>query len=835
MDRIPNIFPPADDELLYSYLYRLGQVNGFAAYRDFYIAFLAEEQDAKAQLKARRCCTYDGNFRLSRLFDRISAVVKDFDVIRFFLDHTWYGIISPLMTNFQQEYYINYCFESAGTHQDLSAYPTRQIEYLAYCPECKKEELSEGGFWYYHREHQMPGVKVCFKHNVPLMQCRQKKNEEFSETEADTALEVQFPDTEYDYARFVHEFTEQEFDADLRDFKFAAAERIREITDEKANADAVMSYIKNSKRDCITTDNILLKAMPGKLKTDNRREDKAMMMKLLFLLFPSASDITKYLPDHASERQRFMDTLTDYGYSLLSPYKKSIVLLKHDICGTEYCTTPYAFQKGWLCPSCDADLNNNVFFARMVSMCSSNEYELHGPFNGMNNKVMIRHKECGNIYPVLANSFTQLGSGCRCQREVTFETAREKVEQDGQYRLKTFTNKSERMEVLHTVCGNTFRISYKVKKPICPYCFPNGKRLDMEGFSKIRAKAHIPTESFMQTIKNLTGDEYSLESEYKGADPAVKMRHNTCGQSFMISPRRFKYGYRCPYCSKIITADYLKEAVDRISGGRYKAVPSEKRDYFLVTDTITGKQEYLQNKMILQELFRPTPSYILPLEQKFPFHDNPGSLIDRVLAWLKDNQSKKPLFSLKDLARDCGMDIAQARHCTNRKEWQDEWDKWVVKVNRYYDLYLFRGTADDTAIRKYFTEPADEVTGIVVGKSFLYEIGYLEEKPDTVNILTNDLDKQHLNFEFNGMKYKIKKSDVKITRDNYRIIPVLELFVDNKVTIDNRLYMCCMRYCRDHGVSDISMILDMRYSRAYQRMLDTTYTLELPEDLRKVS
>lgn len=51
----------------------------------------------------------------------------------------------------------------------------------------------------------------------------------------------------------------------------------------------------------------------------------------------------------------------------------------------------------------------------------------------------------------------------------------------------------------------------------------------------------------------------------------------------------------------------------------------------------------------------------------------------------------------------------------------------------------------------------------------------------------------------------------------------------------NRLYMCCMRYCRDHGVSDISMILDMRYSRAYQRMLDTTYTLELPEDLRKVS
>ncbi|WP_316347334.1 TnsD family Tn7-like transposition protein [Desulfuromonas acetoxidans] len=37
-----------------------------------------------------------------------------------------------------------------------------------YCPSCAKEEILLLGFPYFHREHQLPGVFICWKHKTPL-------------------------------------------------------------------------------------------------------------------------------------------------------------------------------------------------------------------------------------------------------------------------------------------------------------------------------------------------------------------------------------------------------------------------------------------------------------------------------------------------------------------------------------------------------------------------------------------------------------------------------------------------------------------------------------------
>ncbi len=45
---------------------------------------------------------------------------------------------------------------------------------LKACPDCIKEDLSQFGWAYWHRSHQLPGVWTCLRHNRPLQLCAQK-------------------------------------------------------------------------------------------------------------------------------------------------------------------------------------------------------------------------------------------------------------------------------------------------------------------------------------------------------------------------------------------------------------------------------------------------------------------------------------------------------------------------------------------------------------------------------------------------------------------------------------------------------------------------------------
>lgn len=41
---------------------------------------------------------------------------------------------------------------------------------LCYCPACAKEEIEKHGEPYWHRKHQLPGVEVCLKHRLKLIE-----------------------------------------------------------------------------------------------------------------------------------------------------------------------------------------------------------------------------------------------------------------------------------------------------------------------------------------------------------------------------------------------------------------------------------------------------------------------------------------------------------------------------------------------------------------------------------------------------------------------------------------------------------------------------------------
>ena len=57
------------------------------------------------------------------------------------------------------------------------------------------------------------------------------------------------------------------------------------------------------------------------------------------------------------------------------------------------------------------------------------------------------------------------------------------------------------------------------------------------------------TEEFRAEMKILTGEEYTLLSEYEKDNVHVKVKHNICGNEYKVTPSHFLQGKRCPNCA----------------------------------------------------------------------------------------------------------------------------------------------------------------------------------------------------------------------------------------------------------------------------------------------
>lgn len=108
-------------------------------------------------------------------------------------------------------------------------------------------------------------------------------------------------------------------------------------------------------------------------------------------------------------------------YSVLSSYKsaRDKVVMKHNKCGNEWDVNPDSFLRGVRCPICMRkliDLNRRKThkeFEKEFYKHADGEYELVSEYKTVNDKVNVKHKKCGNIYPVAPCSFI---AGRRCPR-----------------------------------------------------------------------------------------------------------------------------------------------------------------------------------------------------------------------------------------------------------------------------------------------------------------------------------------------------------------------------------------------------------------------------------
>lgn len=332
----------------------------------------------------------------------------------------------------------------------------------------------------------------------------------------------------------------------------------------------------------------------------------------------------------------------------------------------------------------------------------------------------------------------------------------------GQYR-------SDIVELKHS-CDYDFCISPEefIEKWACPSC---------SGTLKNKAADSI-TSDFREQVKDLTGDEYSVLSDFTKQNDSVTLRHNKCGNVFTIKARAFLGGQRCPKCHQFLKNDQFIKTVTELSGGQYRIVSQRTKNLFTIEDVSTHKRVDLSESKILQELRRPTPSPILPAEKKKK-EPYVKTAVNDIWSWITENiPHGQPIF-IDDIKID-GMtyQILKARLstlCTKKN--------LIKRIG--FGIYAYPEddfTYEDVIEAKYLMRNGHHI-GYPTGESALYYLGMITEKPEGYRLATNletESNKTGRTTKFFDRPLRIKGSVVLVTDGNWQVLMVLDVCVNLK-------------------------------------------------------
>jgi Zn ribbon nucleic-acid-binding protein len=237
-------------------------------------------------------------------------------------------------------------------------------------------------------------------------------------------------------------------------------------------------------------------------------------------------------------------------YEVLSEYRnnRTKIMMRHKTCGFEWNVNPKAFLSGSRCPKCAENYTvkktNDEFITEVYNLVG-NEYEFLEDYQNGRTKLLCHHIKCGHKWYVTPKGF--LFNNNRCP----YCSNRNVIKTNKQFAIEVFDLVGDAYEFLEEYKGSHVKIKCKHVKcghtwSITPRSFLNGTRCPMCSCKKPMKT----TEQFKKEVYDLVGDEYTVLEDYLGADTKIKMRHNSCGHIWNITPAHFLSNRRCPICTK---------------------------------------------------------------------------------------------------------------------------------------------------------------------------------------------------------------------------------------------------------------------------------------------
>lgn len=156
------IFPEhLPDETLFSLLTRICRLNGISDFRDFASRFFGRPVAASfvdAQIDFPEFCR-----RTNKAYGESGTVLDQLTALDAQVR------IGELSSSFLEE------METGARKLSLGELAFHDATELSYCPECRRQDISNYGFSYWHRQHQLPIVHYCALHEVQLERVKIKR------------------------------------------------------------------------------------------------------------------------------------------------------------------------------------------------------------------------------------------------------------------------------------------------------------------------------------------------------------------------------------------------------------------------------------------------------------------------------------------------------------------------------------------------------------------------------------------------------------------------------------------------------------------------------------
>lgn len=180
-------------------------------------------------------------------------------------------------------------------------------------------------------------------------------------------------------------------------------------------------------------------------------------------------------------------------------------------------------------------------FEKEVFELVGSEYRVNGKYSGTKKEVSFYHSVCKENVSIRADWFLKGGKCTNCTQSERVKKFANDVETlgDGDYELlEDFEHYGKNVLMKHKTCGNVWKANTRN--------FLNGRRC-MPCSVKGQTKTH---SKYVEEVKELVKDEYSVVGEYMGKDRKVEILHNVCGKVNKVNASSFIQGSRCPHCNE---------------------------------------------------------------------------------------------------------------------------------------------------------------------------------------------------------------------------------------------------------------------------------------------
>ncbi len=567
---IPTVKKPHPDELLYSYICRLADMNSLPV-----TAFVTNYAGGKTYRSGDLPVDVREEFLsiYGNMHSEMLGCMKNL-----YLQLSTYRFESMVMTSGRQTAYINNVFRPKD---GLNVPTNRLFTVIRICPECMKEDAERYGKPYIHRSHQLSGVCTCHKHGCRLLSYHGKAGHEYDFRMEDYG-EVPAKASEESltaYTGYVQALSDACLDADIRSVKGAVFRKLKSLGYQGTGGYAVFSRDfsawEHSALSPVTDMDHFLKVKMVNACGCSMEE----IIPVLMFLYPDAVELIQQLQGHEA-------VLEEYTCP---------------VCGREYCQTPAAHRDGWGCPYCESGMSVQERYARLVNTMGRGMYQPLEEFRSIDEEMLMCHTTCGKDIRIKPREFLFEEQRCSCEHAISFDAAKEEVESHDGFKLISFSGTDKPARIYHEQCGQEFTCRYRkfLQYPECRECNPPS----------------MTAALYRKRVKALVGNEYTVVRGFKDQHTKVAIRHNKCRCVQEYKPSAFLDGQRCRKCGKLLKHKDLEKMLETYSNGRY-IITEYGRNLCTVKDTKTENLIRLSSKKIVQEIQRPTPSPILPPDEK---------------------------------------------------------------------------------------------------------------------------------------------------------------------------------------------------------------------------